>query len=579
MRQGGRRGSERPLRAARDDEAVRSCPAAAKRVSSGTRRVTTGSPSGRVSAVSVPRAASVRARSENQLRAPSRGGTTNRPTVFPATSRTPPPSTTAARLPSGSTARSLTGEPRRATVSTRDSRRARRSTSSVAGAGESRAACAASASPSSGSRPSCRIAFASSARAFAASAPRSAAPAFSRASLRCESAHRASAWYRRARRARPSRGAPAAAAGAAPPLARRRARAPSRAPPPGEHGRREHVVEDLVARRPAARPGTRRTMRAASSARARARAQPGPRRRYRARSSTACAIFVPDGVTRWSKRTRDDVAVVGGEAGERPLEVLLDDALGAAELLERREPEHVRAPLPLDVPDPLEHELEVRRLDAALVRRPLDEPSAGQPAARSGPRRPRPARPRRARPPPSPLLRRARRTRASGPSIAERAAARVRWSRRRTLPKSPGRRRLNASSSASASSRTPSRTCTGRSGRVSTSSSSPRERPAVAPVVEHVLLHLVEHEVELLPLGDCPLGECVGERDVVSRARGGRDGRDRIVAPAVDDRDLDAAPRRHPPARASAAARHARRAAVSSCRRRSGRRARSAATP
>src|SRR6266508_93803 len=51
----------------------------------------------------------------------------------------------------------------------------------------------------------------------------------------------------------------------------------------------------------------------------------------------------------------------------RPLEMVLDDVLRPAELVQRRETERARAALGLDLPETGEHELEVGRLDAALV--------------------------------------------------------------------------------------------------------------------------------------------------------------------------------------------------------------------
>ena len=108
-------------------------PDAAKRVSPGTGMVATMFPRGRRRTVSVlPRTVSA-CPSESHVWAPRRGSRTTRPGVPPLTSRTPPRSVTAARTPPGSAARSLTGDPRSATVRTRDSRRARLSTSSVAG--------------------------------------------------------------------------------------------------------------------------------------------------------------------------------------------------------------------------------------------------------------------------------------------------------------------------------------------------------------------------------------------------------------------------------------------------------------
>jgi hypothetical protein len=75
-----------------------------------------------------------------------------------------------------------------------------------------------------------------------------------------------------------------------------------------------------------------------------------------------------------AEHRRRDVLLRGLQPAERPLEVGTDDRLRAAQLPERREVEHRRAALPLCLPQPLEDELEVRRLDAFRVR--LDPPAA-----------------------------------------------------------------------------------------------------------------------------------------------------------------------------------------------------------
>ena len=351
---------------------------------------------------------------------------------------------------------------------------------------------------------------------------------------------------------------------------------------PVEHGGAEHVVEDLVPRSAAvpAGHGADDPLRVEAS---RARPEPlGGSPAYRQRSSTACAIFVPGRRHEVVEEPRDhDLA--RSRRGPRAR------ARGAP----RRSARHRRARpasrarstseprCALDLPEPLEHELEVRRLDAPRRAALVDEPATGEapldPAGRDLVERP----PRRARPRPS--LRPAElRVARSGPSIAERAAARVRWSSRRTLPNKPGTRRLNASSSASASSRTPSSTCTRQVGSRQDVLELVRERASVAAVIEDVLLHLVEHEIELLAVAIGARSASASASGMSSaRARGGRaTASDRIVAPRVDDhrpRRLRLAAR--PPARARAAAARRRRAAASSCRRRSARRARSAARP
>ena len=101
------------------------------------------------------------------------------------------------------------------------------------------------------------------------------------------------------------------------------------------------------------------------------------RRRTRARSPTSCAIFVPDGVTRWSNIARGDVLLVGRQLGQRAVDVVADDLLGAAEPAQGPEPERARAGAPLLVPQPLHDELEVRRLDPDRAVAALDRPAPG----------------------------------------------------------------------------------------------------------------------------------------------------------------------------------------------------------
>ena len=86
-----------------------------------------------------------------------------------------------------------------------------------------------------------------------------------------------------------------------------------------------------------------------------------------ARSAARWAIFVPDGVTRWRKARAGDVLRRLRERRHRRVEVRADDPLGAAEALERLQAQHVRPGRPLLVPEPREHELEVRRLDRRLA--------------------------------------------------------------------------------------------------------------------------------------------------------------------------------------------------------------------
>ena len=141
--------------------------------------------------------------------------------------------------------------------------------------------------------------------------------------------------------------------------------------PPREHRLREHVVEDLVADAAALLeraqdPALARAWRARAAAR-----RPGPAPKS-ARSATSCAIFVPDGVTRWLKSRAATSFCVRRQLRHRALEMLLDDVLRTAETLERLGPQHVGARGALLVPEPLHDELEVRRLDP---RAPSSAPS------------------------------------------------------------------------------------------------------------------------------------------------------------------------------------------------------------
>ena len=172
------------------------------------------------------------------------------------------------------------------TARTREATSERTSTDSLRGDGSIRAASVAKSSESSGS-------LSSSVSASAESSRERARSAWSRASCRCESAQPA----------RASVPASATSASTATTASRRWRRFGGGAlrlelPPvaPGEHGRREHVVEDLVARRPAAPAGRRDGGSAPRRAwRAPARAPPARPsrtardRRRRARSSCRTA--------------------------------------------------------------------------------------------------------------------------------------------------------------------------------------------------------------------------------------------------------------------------------------------------
>ena len=65
------------------------------------------------------------------------------------------------------------------------------------------------------------------------------------------------------------------------------------------------------------------------------------------------------------EEARDEISLALIQAFERSLEMLLDDSLGSAELGERRCAQDVRASRAFDLPETLQDELEVRRLDAA----------------------------------------------------------------------------------------------------------------------------------------------------------------------------------------------------------------------
>ena len=66
---------------------------------------------------------------------------------------------------------------------------------------------------------------------------------------------------------------------------------------------------------------------------------------------------------------RRDVLLGRRQPRQRPLEMNPHDRLGASELLERRQAENRRPALSLDLPEALQDELEVWRLDPRLVRR------------------------------------------------------------------------------------------------------------------------------------------------------------------------------------------------------------------
>ena len=75
---------------------------------------------------------------------------------------------------------------------------------------------------------------------------------------------------------------------------------------------------------------------------------------------------------------RGEVTLFVVQSGERTLEVLLDDLLCAAELIQRRRPQRVRAALALDLPEALEHQLEIWRLDSSRTLAFVHEAPAGE---------------------------------------------------------------------------------------------------------------------------------------------------------------------------------------------------------
>ena len=136
---------------------------------------------------------------------------------------------------------------------------------------------------------------------------------------------------------------------------------------PGEHCAGEHVVKDLIAR--------------AGAVPRRQRAY-DPRLGEVAQHYFEAAVLVArvageigdtvgDLRSGWRdqlvEESRCQLAAAFVERGEGALEVLLHDPVGAPKLRERLGPEHVRVSRALDLPEALEHELEVRRLDASRI--------------------------------------------------------------------------------------------------------------------------------------------------------------------------------------------------------------------
>ena len=143
-------------------------------------------------------------------------------------------------------------------------------------------------------------------------------------------------------------------------------------PPVGDR-RREHVVVDLDA------AAVGRPEDALGDERAHERGGRGQRQ-----PAVGREIVDPVGDLRPGRRDEvreqhGDPAALGGiQPGERALDVLLDDQRRAAELPQRLPPQHDRPRRALRLPEPLEHELEIRRFDA------LDERGRRDPAQAAG---------------------------------------------------------------------------------------------------------------------------------------------------------------------------------------------------
>ena len=136
-------------------------------------------------------------------------------------------------------------------------------------------------------------------------------------------------------------------------------------------------MEDLVSRRPAAPAGD-----AAKDPRrvegAEHRLEPlGVHPRVPSEIVDGVGDLAPGRRHEMVEEPRGEVALLVVQAGERALEMLLDDLLCAAELVQRRSTQHVRAPLALDLPEALEHQLEIRRLDSSRPLAIVHEAPAG----------------------------------------------------------------------------------------------------------------------------------------------------------------------------------------------------------
>src|SRR5262249_7248586 len=95
---------------------------------------------------------------------------------------------------------------------------------------------------------------------------------------------------------------------------------------------------------------------------------------YSARSAGSCETFRPDGVTSWRTTRAAASCSTSGSRSRAPCTcsrttVPAPPGAAAADLAERGEPQLGRAGGTLALPEPLEHELEIRRLDPLLGRR------------------------------------------------------------------------------------------------------------------------------------------------------------------------------------------------------------------
>ena len=96
---------------------------------------------------------------------------------------------------------------------------------------------------------------------------------------------------------------------------------------------------------------------------------------------------VGDGVRDLRARRRDELAeqvgcdslLLGRQYSHRALEVVGHDLRSAAEPLERGGAQDLRALIPLDVPEPLHHELQVRSLDGLVACIVRDPPAPAEP--------------------------------------------------------------------------------------------------------------------------------------------------------------------------------------------------------